>query len=131
MGLLGNFRASLTLRADLVSALMCRLLNHMDAIGAGVVVPVLRPEDEHMALRPWVDTENFNPGYMASSLALLPRQGSDRFWPRTAVRSSQRMKAPLGTLTVRISIVPPIAEVRTAPRKTAAAGQRAQDSKTQ
>src|SRR6185436_12080164 len=67
----GYFRASWTLRADLVSALICRLLNQMDALGARVVVPVLRPKDRGMALKPWVDPENFNPGYLTRSLALL------------------------------------------------------------
>jgi cation diffusion facilitator CzcD-associated flavoprotein CzcO len=53
----GYFRASWTLRADLVSALICRLLKQMDVLGAQVVVPVLRPEDRDMALNQ-VDPEN-------------------------------------------------------------------------
>ena len=76
----GYFRASWTLRADLLSGLVCRLLKHMDARGARVVVPVLRPQDQGMALNPWVDPDNFNPGYMARGVALLPRQGTQAPW---------------------------------------------------
>ena len=76
----GYFRASWTLRADLVSAFVCRLLNHMDTRGAQVVIPALRPQDRDMKLSPWVDPENFNPGYMARGLSLLPKQGSDGPW---------------------------------------------------
>jgi cation diffusion facilitator CzcD-associated flavoprotein CzcO len=76
----GYFRASWTLRADLLGEFVCRLLNHMDARGAKVVVPALRPQDQGMALQPWVDPDNFNPGYLARGVALLPRQGSHAPW---------------------------------------------------
>jgi cation diffusion facilitator CzcD-associated flavoprotein CzcO len=39
----GYFRASWTLRADLVGDLTCRLLRHMDELGAKRVTPQLRP----------------------------------------------------------------------------------------
>jgi cation diffusion facilitator CzcD-associated flavoprotein CzcO len=94
----GYFRASWTLRADLVSALICRLLNHMDAIGAQAVVPVLRPQDEHMALKPWVDPENFNPGYLARSLASLPRQGSHGPWLNRQDYSTEKTEFPSADL---------------------------------
>ena len=71
----GYFRASWTLRADLLSAFVCRLLQHMDARGASVVTPTLRAMDEGMALKPWVEPENFNPGYIQRGIHLLPRQG--------------------------------------------------------
>jgi cation diffusion facilitator CzcD-associated flavoprotein CzcO len=76
----GYFRASWTLRADLLGDFVCRLLNHMDARGATVVVPELRPQDQGMALGPWVEPENFNPGYMQRAIHLLPRQGSQGPW---------------------------------------------------
>ena len=76
----GYFRASWTLRADLVSAFVCRLLQHMDDRGATIAVPALRPQDREMRLSPWVDPENFNPGYLARSLSLLPRQGNHAPW---------------------------------------------------
>jgi cation diffusion facilitator CzcD-associated flavoprotein CzcO len=76
----GYFRASWTLRVDLIGDFCCRLLKHMRARGASVVVPALRPEDAAMALRPWVDPDDFNPGYLARSVHLLPRQGDRDPW---------------------------------------------------
>ena len=44
----GYINASWTLRADLTAEYVCRLLNHMDGVGASVVTPTLRPEDHNM-----------------------------------------------------------------------------------
>src|SRR3954468_22791531 len=60
----GYFRASWTLRVDLVADVVCRLLAHMEEIGAKRVVPALRPEDADMPILPWIDPEDFNPGYV-------------------------------------------------------------------
>ena len=79
----GYFRASWTLRADLVADFVCRLLNHMKARGARRVVPALRPEDRDMPLLPWIDPDNFNPGYMMRSMHLLPRRGDKPEWAHT------------------------------------------------
>ncbi|HTQ78070.1 MAG TPA: NAD(P)/FAD-dependent oxidoreductase [Burkholderiales bacterium] len=79
----GYFRASWTLRTDLVCDFVCRLLNHMKAKGARRVAPALRPEDADMALLPWIDETDFNPGYMMRSLHLLPRRGARREWAHT------------------------------------------------
>lgn len=79
----GYFRASWTLRADLIADFVCRLLRHMDARGAAMVVPALREEDRGMPLRPWVDPEDFNPGYVMRGLELLPRQGDRMPWRHT------------------------------------------------
>jgi cation diffusion facilitator CzcD-associated flavoprotein CzcO len=76
----GYFRASWTLRADLLAAFVCRLLQHMDDKGARVVTPTLRPQDQGMALQPWVAPENFNPGYIQRGLHLLPKQGAHAPW---------------------------------------------------
>jgi monooxygenase len=76
----GYFRASWTLRADLISDFVCRLLHHMDERGASMVVPVLRDDEAEMPLRPWVDPENFNPGYLTRSLHLMPKQGAHDPW---------------------------------------------------
>ena len=67
----GYFRVSWTLRADLISDLVCRLLVHMAALGASTVTPQLRPEDADMPILPWFDPENFNPGYLMRSADLL------------------------------------------------------------
>ena len=76
----GYFRASWTLRADLVADFVCRLLNHMKANGVHKVVPTLRPEDGNMSLLPWIDPENFNPGYIMRGMHLLPRRGDKPEW---------------------------------------------------
>ncbi|MFQ3315378.1 MAG: cation diffusion facilitator CzcD-associated flavoprotein CzcO [Candidatus Poriferisodalaceae bacterium] len=76
----GYFRASWTLRADLIGDFVCRLLNHMEETGSSVAVPRLREEDKSMKLLPWVDPEDFNPGYLQRSVHLLPQQGDTDPW---------------------------------------------------
>ena len=76
----GYFRASWTLRTDLVADFVCRLLKHMDAKGMQSVVPALRGEDHNMALLPWIDEENFNPGYLMRGMHLLPKRGDKPEW---------------------------------------------------
>jgi cation diffusion facilitator CzcD-associated flavoprotein CzcO len=76
----GYFRASWTLRVDLVADFVCRLLNHMKSTGAKKVTPKLRPEDHNMPLLPWIDPENFNPGYMMRGMHLLPKRGDKPEW---------------------------------------------------
>ena len=79
----GYFRASWTLRADLISDLVCRLLNLMDAKGVHRVTPELRPEDAEMPIGSWIDPDNFNPGYIMRSLHLLPQRGDKPEWQHT------------------------------------------------
>ena len=79
----GYFRASWTLRADMVADFVCRLLNHMHAKGARQVTPTLRPEDTDMPLLPWIDPENFNPGYLMRGMHLLPKRGDKPEWQHT------------------------------------------------
>ncbi|MDP6707537.1 MAG: NAD(P)/FAD-dependent oxidoreductase [Alphaproteobacteria bacterium] len=76
----GYLRASWTLRADLVSGFVCRLLNHMAEKGADVVTPQLREEDQDMPALPWVDPENFNAGYLTRNMHLMPKQGDREPW---------------------------------------------------
>jgi cation diffusion facilitator CzcD-associated flavoprotein CzcO len=76
----GYFRASWTLRADLVSDFVCRLLHHMDDAGVGRAMPTLRPDDADMELLPWLDGDNFNPGYMTRSMHLMPKRGDKDQW---------------------------------------------------
>lgn len=79
----GYFRASWTLRSDLVADFVCRLLNHMKGRQARRVEVALRPEDSDMKLLPWIDTENFNPGYLMRGMHLLPKRGDKREWSHT------------------------------------------------
>jgi monooxygenase len=77
----GYINASWTLRADLTAEYVCRLLNHMDAIGMRQVTPTLRPEDQDMAARPWID--DFSAGYMQRVMHKFPRQGDRDPWRNT------------------------------------------------
>ena len=79
----GYFRASWTLRAEMIADFVCRLLNHMRAKGAKRVEVALRTEDHNMPLLPWLDTDNFNPGYMLRGMHLLPKRGDKRDWQHT------------------------------------------------
>ena len=71
----GYINASWTLRADLTAEYVCRLLNHMDASNQSVVIPTLRPEDDNMPTRDWI--EDFSAGYMRRMMHLFPKQGND------------------------------------------------------
>ncbi len=79
----GYFRASWTLRADLLGDFVCRLLGHMDSAGANTVVPALRTQDADMVLGPWIGEDNFNPGYLQRSMHLMPKAGDKPEWQHT------------------------------------------------
>jgi cation diffusion facilitator CzcD-associated flavoprotein CzcO len=76
----GYFRASWTLRTDLVADFVCRLLTHMKEKSVHKVVPALRPEDHNMPLLSWIDPENFNPNYLMRDMHLLPKRGDKPEW---------------------------------------------------
>ena len=74
----GYFRASWTLRVDLVGDFVCHLLRHMEerqATQVDIVVP------EHLAgetLLPWIEADNFNPGYLTRDMDKLPKRLGER-----------------------------------------------------
>mgnify|MGYP001231870102 CR=1 FL=1 len=70
----GYINASWTLRADLTSEWACRLLRHMDNVGADRVIPQLREEDDGMRSLPWID--DFPAGYIRRAIHLFPKQGA-------------------------------------------------------
>ena len=43
-------------------------------------VVALRPEDKDMKLMSWIDTDNFNPGYILRGMHLLPKRGEKPEW---------------------------------------------------
>lgn len=90
----GYFRASWTLRVDLLGDFVCRLLNHMDAKGAKRVTPRLRREDAEMPILSWMDPENFNPNYLMRSMHLLPRRGDKLEWQHTQDYWSEKTMIP-------------------------------------
>ena len=79
----GYFRASWTLRADLISDFTCRLLHHMDELHADRVTPALRAEDADMPISSWIDPDNFNPNYLQRSMHLMPKRGDKPEWQHT------------------------------------------------
>jgi cation diffusion facilitator CzcD-associated flavoprotein CzcO len=90
----GYFRASWTLRADLLGDFVCRLLHHMDEIGAKKVTPRLRPEDADMELGSWIDPDNFNPGYLMRSQHLMPKRGDKPEWQHTQDYWTEKTELP-------------------------------------
>ena len=94
----GYFRHSWTLRADLISDFVCRLLNVMQDRGATVVVPTLRDDEAEMPRLPWVDPENFNPGYMMRSMHLMPSQGDREPWRHLHEYAAERVLLPAADL---------------------------------
>ncbi len=94
----GYFRHSWTLRADLISDFVIRLLRTMEEKGATMVVPTLRPEDVDMKLGAWVDPENFNPGYLARSMHLMPKQGDREPWTHLHEYAVERELLPAADL---------------------------------
>jgi monooxygenase len=104
----GYFRHSWTLRVDLVSDLVGRLLVHMQDKGATMVVPTLRPQDADMQLRAWSDPENFNAGYVMRSQHILFKQGDSEPWTHMLEHEQEREILPAvdlddGTLVYRCS----------------------------
>ena len=94
----GYFRASWTLRVDLVADFVCRLLNHMKKKGACQVTPTLRAQDRDMPLLPWIDPENFNPGYMMRGMHLLPKRGDKPEWQHTQDYWTEKDQFPAADL---------------------------------
>ncbi len=76
----GYLRTSWTMRADLVSEFVCRLLKHMDAKGAKVVTPQLRESDKDMPALPFIQDDNFNAGYLVRKMHIMPKQGDREPW---------------------------------------------------
>ena len=70
----GYTNASWTLKADLTSYYVCRLLNHMGRIGMRQATPRLREPVEEA---PFLD---FTSGYVQRSIDKFPRQGSKKPW---------------------------------------------------
>jgi monooxygenase len=70
----GYTNASWTLRADLTSRLVCRVVDHMDRRGYASVVPV---PDRPLARRPLLDLAS---GYIQRAVDAFPRQGDRGPW---------------------------------------------------
>jgi cation diffusion facilitator CzcD-associated flavoprotein CzcO len=71
----GYTNASWTLKADLTAEYVCRLINHMDKVGAKTCTP--RRVDPSVHGEPFLD---FSSGYVQRALSQFPQQGSKRPW---------------------------------------------------
>lgn len=76
----GYFRASWTLRVDIVADFVVRLLKHMKKRGAKRVEVAVPARLKDMKLSSWIDPEDFNPGYVMRGMHLLPKRGDHRDW---------------------------------------------------
>lgn len=74
----GYFRAAWTLRVDLLGDFVCRLLKHMDEKGAHQVNIVIPADAANEPLLPWIEDDNFNPGYLMRDVAKLPKRLGNR-----------------------------------------------------
>ena len=91
---MGYFRASWTLRVDMLGDFVCNLLKHMDEKGAHRVEVALRPEDHNMELGDWIEGENFNPGYLMRGLKQLPQRGDKAEWRHNQDYWAERNEIP-------------------------------------
>ena len=71
---IGYTNASWTLRGDLTSLTVCRLLNHMDLHGYSTVVPTIPAGFERV---PILDLSS---GYVQRGEGIMPKQGKDHPW---------------------------------------------------
>ena len=74
----GYFRAAWTLRVDLLGDFVCRLLRHMDDNGSRQVDLVVPGNPGEEPLMPWIEGENFNPGYLIRDMDKLPKRLGER-----------------------------------------------------
>lgn len=91
---MGYFRASWTLRVDMLGDFVCNLLNHMDAKGAKRVDVALRAEDHNMPLGDWIENDNFNPSYLMRGLKNLPQRGEKPEWRHNQDYWAEREQLP-------------------------------------
>ncbi len=97
---IGYTNASWTLRADLCSRYVCRLLDHMDRRGWAVAVPEAPP-----GLDP-VPFLELGSGYVRRADGVLPRQGSRRPWRVRPNYVRDRLEMSLGDITAGMRFSP-------------------------
>jgi cation diffusion facilitator CzcD-associated flavoprotein CzcO len=72
----GYLNASWTLRADIISQYVCKVLNHMEAAGANVATPHL-PADHGLVED---DIFDFSSGYIQRAKQIMPKNAVDLPW---------------------------------------------------
>ncbi len=74
-GVFGYTNASWTLKADLTSEFMCRLINHMERTGDVAATP--HNDDPNVETEDWL---SFSSGYVQRTLHRFPKQASNKPW---------------------------------------------------
>lgn len=95
---------SWTLRADLISRYVCRVLNHMEATDTRQCTATLRPSDLTMTPRTWID--DFSAGHIQRATHLMPQQGDREPWINSQDYGRDRKifaKAPLDDGVMRFT----------------------------
>lgn len=72
----GYLNASWTLRADINSEYVCKVLNHMERVGANVATPVL-PADHNLVED---DLFDFSSGYIQRGKHIMPKSAKELPW---------------------------------------------------
>ncbi len=74
----GYTNASWTLRSDLISSYLCRLLAHMDKTQTNTMTPRLQAQHQNMPQRDMLD--NFSANYIKRHMQTFPKQGDQSPW---------------------------------------------------
>jgi cation diffusion facilitator CzcD-associated flavoprotein CzcO len=120
----GYFRASWTLRVDLLGDFVARLLTHMREKGARKVEVALRPEDEGMTIGPWIDAEDMSSGYLQRGMHLLPKAGDKPEWRHNQDYWAESKDCRRSTSTTRLPLQLTAAGQRRPPPLGGALGSR-------
>ena len=81
----GYVNASWTLRADLMSRYVCKVVNHMHATGTQQCVPTLGEDAMKMRRLPWIS--GFTPGYIKRVGHIFPKQSNIEPWVNPQIYS--------------------------------------------
>ncbi len=90
----GYLNASWTLRADIVSEYVCRVLNHMKATGTDIATPVL---DDPASLTE-ENIFDFSSGYIQRSLHIMPKNADQLPWRLNQHYVKDRVDMRTGTI---------------------------------
>jgi cation diffusion facilitator CzcD-associated flavoprotein CzcO len=109
----GYINASWTLRADLTSRSVCRLINLMDRRGQVQAVP--RYRESSGSVRPLLDLSS---GYVQRGAPIMPKQGRGAPWKLQQNYLLDLLSARLGDMTRGLELSGPIAESRSSRAST-------------
>jgi cation diffusion facilitator CzcD-associated flavoprotein CzcO len=90
----GYLRNSWTMRVDMLSDFVIKLLRRMEETGSDICTPTLGPDEQGMVAKPWIAEDDFNSGYFKRSAHLLPKQGDREPWLFNTDYYSERKVLP-------------------------------------